>query len=224
MRGSTAHEHHEASYLSRIYPPPWRLHGLNHHFIELNRSAVVTSQLLGEPGGLCFAVASSYQWLAQTTSLVQTFNLRMEQTACRPAASFNRVVPERPTRPAARPSTATALRVQPSSFWRNVDPWDRTPLRAAPIRRAASAAARRSDAVPRAASPPRSDRSARTPPIRSPGPLGTVGGRAGPGPRPATRAGSCTGRSARPVPAPAGPSRFHPPRPAPAACEPPDPG
>src|SRR5271157_5690870 len=130
MRGSTAHEHHEASYLSRIYPPPWRLHGLNHHFIELNRSAVVTSQLLGEPGGLCFAVASSYQWLAQTTSLVQTFNLRMEQTACRPAASFNRVVPERPTRPAARPSTATALRVQPSSFWRNVDPWDRTPLRA----------------------------------------------------------------------------------------------
>jgi len=77
-----------------------------------------------------------------------------------------------------------------SSFWHNVDPWDRTPLRADPIRRAASAAARRSDAVPRAPSPTRSDRSARTPPIRPPGPRGTVGGRAGPAPRPATRAGS----------------------------------
>ena len=87
-----------------------------------------------------------------------------------------------------------------SSFWHNVDPWDRTPLRADPIRRAASAAARRSDAVPGAASPTRSDRSARTPPIRPPGPRGTVGGRAGPVPRPATRAGSCTGRS--PVPSP----------------------
>src|SRR5208337_3739119 len=59
-----------------------------------------------------------------------------------------------------------------------------------PIRRAAFAAARRSDAVPRAASPTRSDRSARTPPIRPPEPRGTVGGRAGPVPRPATRAGS----------------------------------
>jgi len=42
------------------------------------------------------------------------YNIR--QTACRPAASFNMVVPERPTRPAARPSTAAALRIQPSSF------------------------------------------------------------------------------------------------------------
>ena len=65
------------------------------------------------PSELC---ASRYHWLAQTTPLVQPFNLHIRQTARRPAASFNMVVPERPTRPAARPSTAAALRIQPSSF------------------------------------------------------------------------------------------------------------
>src|SRR5208337_501023 len=40
----------------------------------------------------------------------------LKQTACRPAASFKKPVPERPRRLAVKPSSAPALRVQASSF------------------------------------------------------------------------------------------------------------